>query len=87
MQKQLEVQRRQFEDKLEKVDPLKRKKASPKLSEEELKLAAEVIRHWKSKRHVRMAEAVLQHASTLKEAQIMSNELDEHVVFQFSVVD
>ncbi|KAM0285658.1 hypothetical protein ACHAQH_001364 [Verticillium albo-atrum] len=87
MQKQLEVQRRQFEDKLEKMDPLKRPKASPKLSDEELKLAAEVIRHWKSRRHVHMAEAVLQHASTLKEAQIMSNELDEHVVFQFTVVD
>ncbi|KAH6697186.1 kinesin heavy chain [Plectosphaerella plurivora] len=87
MQKQLEVQKRQFEEKLDKMDPLKRPKASPNLSEAEIELAREVTRHWKSRRYVRMAEAVLQHASTLKEAQIMSNELDEHVVFQFAVVD
>lgn len=87
MQKQLDVQRRQFEDKLEKMDPLKRPKANPKLSEEEMTRAREVIRHWKSRRYVRMAEAVLQHAATLKEAQIMSNELDVQVVFQFSAVD
>lgn len=87
MQKQLEVQRRQFEEKLEKMDPLKRPKASPNLSDEEIVLARDVVEHWKSRRYVRMTEAVLQHASTLKEAQIMSNELEEHVVFQFTVVD
>ena len=32
MQKQLEVQRRDFEAKIEKLDPLKRPKAKPKLS-------------------------------------------------------
>lgn len=87
MQKQLEIQRRQFEEKLEKMDPLKRPKASPKLSEEEIERAHEVVQHWKGRKYVKMAEAVLQHASTLKEAQIMSNELDEQVVFQFTVVD
>lgn len=34
-----------------------------------------------------MAEAVLQHAAVLKEAQIMSNEMEESVMFQFTVVD
>jgi kinesin family member 1 len=87
MQKQLEVQRRQFEEKLEKLDPLKRPKAKPKLSQEEIELAKKAVKHWKSRRFVRMAEAVLQHAATLKEAQIMSTELEESVVFQFTVVD
>ncbi|KAK6217411.1 kinesin motor domain-containing protein [Colletotrichum tabaci] len=87
MQQQLEVQRRQFEEKLEKMDPLKRPKANPKLSDEEIETAKQVVNHWRTRRYVRMAEAVLQHASTLKEAQIMSNELDEGVVFQFTVVD
>ncbi|ROT41361.1 kinesin-II 85 kDa subunit [Sodiomyces alkalinus F11] len=87
MQKQLDVQRRQFEDKLDRMDPLKRPKANPKLSDEEITVARGVVQHWKSRRYVRMAEAVLQHASTLKEAQIMSNELDVQVVFQFTVVD
>ncbi|KAJ3951852.1 hypothetical protein N0V92_011732 [Colletotrichum tropicale] len=87
MQQQLEVQRRQFEEKLEKMDPLKRPKANPKLSDEELEIARQVVKHWRTRRYVRMAEAVLQHASALKEAQIMSNELDEGVVFQFTVID
>jgi kinesin family protein 1 len=87
MQKQLEVQRREFEEKIEKLDPLKRPKASPKLSEEEMERARSAVKHWRSRRYVQMAEAVLQNASTLKEAQIMSHELEEHVVFQFAVVD
>lgn len=87
MQKQLEVQRREFEAKIEKLDPLKRPKAKPKLSEDEMERARGVVKHWRSRRYVQMAEAVLQHAATLKEAQIMSHELDEHVVFQFTVVD
>ncbi|KAH6840809.1 hypothetical protein B0I37DRAFT_438230 [Chaetomium sp. MPI-CAGE-AT-0009] len=87
MQKQLEVQRREFEAKIEKLDPLKRPKANPKLSEDEIERAKVAVKHWRSRHYVRMAEAVLQHAATLKEAQIMSHELDEHVVFQFTVVD
>ncbi|KAF9881997.1 kinesin family protein [Colletotrichum karsti] len=87
MQKQLAVQRQQFEEKLEKMDPLKRPKANPKLSEEEIETARQVVKHWRTRRYVRMAEAVLSHASALKEAQIMSNELDEGVVFQFTVID
>ncbi|KAK3326346.1 putative kinesin group protein [Apodospora peruviana] len=87
MQKQLEVQRKEFEDKIEKMDPLKRPKANPKLSEEEIGMAKSVVKHWRSRHYVQMAEAVLQHAATLKEAQIMSHELEESVVFQFTVVD
>ncbi|KAJ9156059.1 Kinesin motor domain-containing protein [Pleurostoma richardsiae] len=87
MQKQLEVQKRDFEAKLERLDPLKRPKARPKLSEDEIALARKVVKQWRSRRYVHMAEAVLQHAATLKEAQIMSHELEESVVFQFCVVD
>lgn len=87
MQKQLEVQKRDFEAKIEKLDPLKRPKANPKLSEAEIELAQRVVKHWRGRRYVQMAESVLQHAATLKEAQIMSQELDESVVFQFCVVD
>ncbi|KAK4228733.1 putative kinesin-like protein unc-104 [Podospora fimiseda] len=87
MQKQLEVQRQEFEKKIEKLDPLKRPKPKPKLSEEEIERAKVAVKHWRSRHYVQMAEDVLQHAATLKEAQIMSHELDEHVVFQFTVVD
>jgi kinesin family protein 1 len=87
MQKQLDVQRREFEAKIERLDPMKRPKASPRLSEDEMERARSIVKHWKGRKFVRMAESVLQHASTLKEAQIMSQELDENVVFQFTVVD
>ncbi|KAK3906441.1 hypothetical protein C8A05DRAFT_29720 [Staphylotrichum tortipilum] len=87
MQQQLETQRREFEAKIEKLDPLKRPKAKPRLSEDEIERAKVAVKHWRSRHYVRMAEAVLQHASALKEAQVMSHELDEHVVFQFTVVD
>lgn len=87
MQKQLNLQRKEYEEKLEKMDPLKRPKANPKLSGAEVELAKSVIKVWRSRHFFKMAEAVLQNAAILKEAQVMSNELDESVVFQFAVVD
>lgn len=87
MQKQLNLQRRQFEEKIDKMDPLKRPKANPKLSDEEIEQAKKVIKVWRGRHFVKMAETVLQNAAVLKEAQIMSNELEESVVFQFTVVD
>ncbi|OAR01404.1 hypothetical protein LLEC1_04072 [Akanthomyces lecanii] len=87
MEKQLKIQRKQFEEKIEKMDPRKRPKANPKLSEEEMERAKKVIDIWRDRHYVKMAETVLQNAAILKEAQIMGNELDESVVFQFTVVD
>lgn len=87
MEKQLKIQRKQYEEKIDRMDPLKRPKANPKLSEEELERAKKVIDIWRDRHFVKMAETVLQNAAVLKEAQIMSNELDESVVFQFTVVD
>ncbi|KAI1850613.1 hypothetical protein JX266_003895 [Neoarthrinium moseri] len=87
MQKQLEVQKQEFQAKIEKLDPLKRPKPKARLSEEDIKRAKKAIKQWRSRHYVQMAENVLQHAATLKEAQIMSEELGENVVFQFTVVD
>lgn len=87
MQKQLNSQRKQYEEKMDKMDPLKRPKTNPKLSDEEIERAKRTVKVWRSRHFVKMAETVLQNASVLKEAQIMSNELDENVVFQFTVVD
>ncbi|KAF5978206.1 kinesin [Fusarium coicis] len=87
MQKQLNQQRKQFEEKIEKMDPLKMPKKSPTLSDEEIEMAKKTVKTWRGRHFVKMAEAVLQNASILKEAQVMSHELDEHVVFQFAAVD
>ncbi|KAI0446212.1 kinesin heavy chain [Xylaria telfairii] len=87
MEQQLAVQKKEFEAKIEKLDPLKRPKANPKLSADEIQRAKKVVEHWKGWHYVQMAEDILQNAASLKEAQIMSQELEESVVFQFTVVD
>ncbi|KAL5596681.1 hypothetical protein BROUX41_006626 [Berkeleyomyces rouxiae] len=86
MQLQLAIQKAKFEDKIEKLDPLKRPKANPKLSEHEIRLAQQAVKVWRGRHFVGMAEAVLQNAAVLKEGQIMANELMEGVTFQFTVV-
>ncbi|XHG03631.1 hypothetical protein AWENTII_006933 [Aspergillus wentii] len=58
-----------------------------KLDPRELEIATSVYRHWSQQNYVRMAEKVLQHASLLKEAQVMSQIMDKNAVFQFAVID
>ena len=87
MQKELERQREEFESRLEEITLKPRKKKQDILTEREQRLAKEAVKHWKKRKYVHMAEAILQHAAVLKEAQIMSNEMEKHVVFQFTIVD
>ncbi|KAK0109347.1 kinesin-like protein Klp8 [Cadophora gregata f. sp. sojae] len=86
MLKQLDAQRKEFEERLQSMAPRSTEGPSP-LSEREITIAEKVVEHWRSRRYVRMAESVLQSAANLKEAQIMSQEMDESVVFQFTIVD
>ncbi|KAI5808114.1 kinesin family protein [Peziza echinospora] len=88
MQRELERQREEFETRLEEITLTPRKKKKEDiLTEREQKLAKTVVKHWKKRKYVHMAEAILQHASVLKEAQIMSNEMEKQVVFQFTIID
>jgi kinesin family protein 1 len=89
MLKQLEAQRKEFEEKLQRMDPTRPKSSHgpPPLSEAEIAIAKKIVDHWRGRRYVRMAEAVLQSAAHLKEAQVMSQEMDENVVFQFTIID
>lgn len=88
MQKELERQRQEFENRLEEITLAPKKtELEKKLTERERSLAKFVIEHWKQRKYVRMAESILQHAATLKEAQIMSQEMEKMVVFQFTIVD
>ncbi|KAF8540911.1 kinesin family protein [Trichophaea hybrida] len=90
MQKELEKQRQEFENRLEEISlsPPKKTKAEKEiLTERQVCLARFIIDHWKQRKYVRMAESILQHAATLKEAQIMSQEMEKMVVFQFTIVD
>jgi len=87
MQEELQRAKEEFESRLEEITHQPRKKKVDILTEGEQKLAKEVANHWKRRRFVHMAEAILQNAATLKEAQIMSNEMEKQVVFQFTIVD
>ncbi|KAH8586661.1 hypothetical protein B0O99DRAFT_695294 [Bisporella sp. PMI_857] len=89
MVKQLESQRKEFEERLQKLDPSRtiEPQGPAPLTEAEISIAHKTLEHWRGRRYVRMAEAVLQHAHHLKEAQVMSQEMDEGVVFQFTIVD
>lgn len=89
MQEELEKQRQEFEIRLEEItlSPPKSRDPVDGLTAREKKLARSTIDHWRKRRYVRMAESILQHAATLKEAQIMSNEMEKSVVFQFTIVD
>ena len=56
------------------------------LLDEEKAVIRESITRWRQVGHIRLAEAILRHASSLKEAQIMSQAMDKNVVFQFTII-
>ncbi|KAL5357371.1 hypothetical protein BJX96DRAFT_11450 [Aspergillus floccosus] len=58
-----------------------------KLDSREIEVARSVYRHWSQQNYVRMTEKVLQHASLLKEAQVMSQIMDKNIVFQYAIID
>ncbi|KAI9824202.1 MAG: kinesin-like protein Klp8 [Thelocarpon impressellum] len=98
MQRQLEEQRRVFEARLEQMglsteggrDGGGGAPSGPpahQLDEAELAIARAAVGRWRRRKYVRMAESILQHAATLKQAQALSQEMDKNVVFQFAVVD
>jgi kinesin family protein 1 len=84
MQKQKEEYERQLS---ELKPPLPPRQKATGSTPRQLELARRVVERWQERRYVAMAEKVLQNAAILKEAQIMSQQMDKHVVFQFCVVD
>ncbi|KAL0254394.1 hypothetical protein SLS55_009869 [Diplodia seriata] len=89
MQHELQRQKESFERQLQEYSSptSEGKSAFIFLSKEEAERARNVFAHWRQRRYVAMAETLLQNAALLKEAQVMSQQMDKHVVFQFCVVD
>ncbi|KAF1959111.1 kinesin-domain-containing protein [Byssothecium circinans] len=94
MQKQLQEQKQAFHRQLKELghEPPPEEEVvngddSDKPSEKQSELVKHVFGHWRSRKYVTMAETILQNAATLKEAQVMSQQMDKHVVFQFCIVD
>ena len=56
------------------------------LPEEEKVVVRRTIERWRQVGYLRLAEAILRYSALLKEAQIMSQIMDKHVVFQFTIV-
>ena len=87
MMQQLERQKREYEQKLQRLAPqITEPEELLGLTDEEKEIVRTVSAHWRRQRYVRMAETVLQNAALLKEAQVLSQELDQTVFFQFVIL-
>ncbi|KAF2756650.1 kinesin-domain-containing protein [Pseudovirgaria hyperparasitica] len=96
MQQELQAQKEAFEEQIKTLtngkevelstgtDPAT---GSAEPTEKEIHLAKKVLDRWRQRRYVAMAGIIMQKASTLKEAQIMSQQMDKNVVFQFCIID
>lgn len=56
------------------------------LPEDEKAVVRSYSARWRRIGYVRLAEAILRHAALAKEAQILSQIMDKHVIFQFTIV-
>lgn len=88
MEEQLRQQKVEYEKRLELYQPSRTGTPSRlELSAHERTLAVHALQKWRQRRYVKMAGQMLQHASKLKEAQILSHQMGKTVSFQFAVVD
>ncbi|KAJ4287299.1 hypothetical protein N0V90_012697 [Kalmusia sp. IMI 367209] len=92
MQKQLQEQKEAFHRQLKELghEPPPeevREDNAEKPNEQQTELVKDVFQQWRKRKYVTMAETILQNAATLKEAQVMSQQMDKNVVFQFCIVD
>lgn len=93
MQKELDNQKRLFEAKINRMSRqysqqgMTPRSNAPIYTEEQIKMIQEVLGRWKQLRTVDMAEVVLTNAVMLKEANIISRELNKEVLYQFAVIE
>ncbi|KAF2400491.1 kinesin family protein [Trichodelitschia bisporula] len=95
MQKQLQEQKEEmqrqkeeFERQLSELKPSEpQEEGPPEPTPRQIEQARNVIQRWQQRRYVGMAEKILQNAALLKEAQVMSQQMEKQVVFQFCIAD
>ncbi|CAO3672219.1 unnamed protein product [Rhizopus stolonifer] len=83
--KELDLQRSFYEAKLSRMSAMFQVQVP--LSQRELNLSKKVIEQWKQLRYVAMAEVVLTRASLLKEANVISRELEKDAIYQFAIME
>ncbi|PKC00927.1 kinesin-domain-containing protein [Rhizophagus irregularis] len=59
----------------------------PPYTEEELRLIHMALKKWKRQRFVQMAETILSNAVILKEANVISKELEKKILYQFTIIE
>ncbi|KAI7863812.1 hypothetical protein BDF14DRAFT_1876135 [Spinellus fusiger] len=93
MQKELDDQKHHFEAEIHRLSRLSRQMSqhtdinTSAYSSAQLGLMNKVTRHWKKLRNVAMAETVLTNAVMLKEANIISKELNKDALYQFTIIE
>ncbi|KAI8080303.1 uncharacterized protein B0P05DRAFT_596612 [Gilbertella persicaria] len=93
MQKELDNQKRLFEAKIHRMSRQFSQQQSdsglslPVYSPHQIALIEKTLSKWRQLRTVDMAEVVLTNAVMLKEANIISRELDKQVLYQFAVIE
>ncbi|KAG9294943.1 hypothetical protein G9A89_017737 [Geosiphon pyriformis] len=86
MQRLLEIQAKEYQKKL-KFHGFQISNDMRPYTEQELRLIHMVIKKWKRQRFVHMAETILSNAVVLKEANVISKELDKKILYQFAIID
>ncbi|KAK9767804.1 hypothetical protein K7432_002085 [Basidiobolus ranarum] len=91
MEKMLTLQREEYEKKIKRLSLTAATFSSYKppivYSEREKQLIHWVLGKMRARRTVNMAETILSNAVILKEANVISRELDKHVIYQFTIVE
>ncbi|KAG0294799.1 kinesin-like protein Klp8 [Dissophora globulifera] len=99
LMKKLEQQREVYENKMKRLSlssissqhleesQLKGKLLLPLYSDYELKILHKVLKRWREQRSLQMSEAILTNAVLIKEANIISRELNKNVTYQFTIIE
>jgi kinesin family protein 1 len=92
MEKQMQQQKETYERHLkelghETATETSEAPATEEQDDKRLELTRSVFQQWRRRKYVTMAETILQNAATMKEAQILSQQMGKRVVFQFCIVD
>jgi kinesin family protein 1 len=85
MQNQLDAQKRRYERQLR---ALQEPSLEPgRLTPQQAERARSALERWRQRRYVTMAEKLYQNGATLKEAQVLSFQMDKQVSFQYCVIN
>ncbi|RKF62045.1 putative kinesin-related motor protein [Erysiphe neolycopersici] len=88
MLRKLDEQRKEFQERIQELNPSKTGSSEifPALSKEEQSIVKRISGYWRSRNYIKMTESILQAAANLKEAQVLSLEMDQGVFFQFTII-